>query len=102
MLRGMRNLVGCINWKSTGHNRLSTYMPLVVAAAVIVASTTSASQNVARTPWGDPDLQGMWPSGALITMPFERPVELGTRAELTENEFAQRAADVERQAQASW
>jgi hypothetical protein len=73
---------------------------LFVAAAVVLASITGAAQSVPRTPWGDPDLQGMWPSGALITVPFERPVELGTRAELTEKEFAQRAADVDRQAQA--
>ncbi len=73
---------------------------LVVAAAVIVASTIGAAQSVPRTPWGDPDLQGVWPSGGLITVPFERPVALGTRAELTDAEFAQRAAEVERQAKA--
>ena len=73
---------------------------LFVAAAVVIASLTGAAQSVPRTPWGDPDLQGTWPSGALITVPFERSSALGTRAELTDKEFAQRAADVERQAQA--
>jgi hypothetical protein len=73
---------------------------LFVAAAVVIASITGAAQSVPRTPWGDPDLQGVWPSGGLITVPFERPVALGTRAELTDAEFAQRAAEVERQAKA--
>ena len=42
------------------------------------------------TPWGDPDLQGMWSSSALVTVPFERPKELGTRAVLTEDELTAR------------
>jgi hypothetical protein len=54
---------------------------------------------VPRTPWGDPDLQGIWPSGELITVPFERPVEFGTRALLTEKEYAERATAVQRQAE---
>jgi hypothetical protein len=73
---------------------------LFMAAAVVIASITGVAQSVPRTPWGDPDLQGVWPSGGLITVPFERPVALGTRAELTDAEFAQRAAEVDRQAKA--
>ena len=45
-----------------------------------------------RTPWGDPDLQGMWLSTALAGVPFERPAELGTRAVLTAEELAARNA----------
>ena len=45
-----------------------------------------------RTPWGDPDLQGMWLSTALAGVPFERPAELGTRAVLTAVELAARNA----------
>ena len=37
---------------------------------------------VRRTPWGDPEIQGMWPTSALITVPFERPHEFGTRTVL--------------------
>jgi hypothetical protein len=43
-----------------------------------------------RTPWGHPDLQGIW-STATIT-PFERPAEMAGKAFLTEEE----AADFER------
>ena len=44
------------------------------------------------TPWGDPNLQGMWPSGGVVMVPFERSEELGTRAVFTEEE---RAAQVQ-------
>jgi hypothetical protein len=71
----------------------------IVTLAVILASVLAAAQTP-RTPWGDPDLQGIWPSGQLINVPFERPVELGTRAVLTDAEYAQRVTALERQAQA--
>src|SRR5690606_13911445 len=47
------------------------------------------------TPWGDPDLQGRWPIRHMTLTPLERPVELGTRAYLTDEEFAERAAAIE-------
>ena len=44
------------------------------------------------TPWGDPDLQGTWPSGSLIAVPFERQEALGERTTFTDEEAAERAA----------
>jgi hypothetical protein len=44
----------------------------------------------ARTPWGDPDLQGIW-SYATLT-PLERPKELGDREFFTDEEIAERNA----------
>ena len=64
----------------------------LVIAAVAAAPILAGAQSGSRTPWGDPDLQGIWPSGQLITVPFERPVEFGTRARLNDAEFAERAA----------
>src|SRR5687768_2789686 len=32
-----------------------------------------------RTPWGDPDLQGIWPSIDVVRVPIERPRQYGTR-----------------------
>ncbi|HEY3827449.1 MAG TPA: hypothetical protein VGL82_23010 [Bryobacteraceae bacterium] len=43
-----------------------------------------------RTPWGDPDIQGVWPGTAMVGTPLERDKSLGTRAYLTEDEFAKR------------
>jgi hypothetical protein len=73
----------------------------LVLAALLIATTTvlAGAQSLPRTPWGDPDLQGIWPSGALITVPFERPVEFGTRSQLTDKEYAERATEVQRQAE---
>jgi hypothetical protein len=70
----------------------------LVVGVIAAASVSLSAQRPPRMPWGDPDLQGTWPSGQLITVPFERPVEFGTRAILTEQEFAQRAASLQQQA----
>ena len=53
-----------------------------------------------RTPWGDPDLQGIWPSSEMIGVPLQRPADLGTRTILSDEEFAQRQQDASRQADA--
>ena len=41
-----------------------------------------------KTPWGDPDIQGIWPGTAMVGTPLERDKSLGTRAFLTEDEPA--------------
>ncbi|HET9268422.1 MAG TPA: hypothetical protein VFO31_09665 [Vicinamibacterales bacterium] len=43
-----------------------------------------------RTPWGHPDLQGVWTSDDARTVPLQRPAELGERRTLTDEEFAAR------------
>jgi hypothetical protein len=48
-----------------------------------------------RTSWGDPDLQGEWTSEGEFGVPFERPAEFGSRAFLTDEEYAKRMADVQ-------
>ena len=54
-----------------------------------------AGWHVARTAWGDPDLRGMWPVDYLTPTPRERPPEIGTRTEWTEEEYQQRFAAAE-------
>ena len=44
-----------------------------------------------RTPWGDPDLQGVWRYEA--TIPLERPASLAGRASLTAEEIAEIARE---------
>jgi hypothetical protein len=48
----------------------------------------------ARTPWGDPDLQGEWTTEGEYGVPLERPAQYGTRQFLTDAEFAKRLEDV--------
>jgi hypothetical protein len=52
----------------------------------------AAQWMVPRTPWGDPDLEGIWPSTRALGIPLERSSELGTRNTLTDEEFAARVA----------
>jgi len=68
-----------------------------IAAAVVVAltvSTHAAAPWSGRTPWGDPDYQGEWTSEGEYGVPFERPAQYGTRAFLTDEEYAKRLNDV--------
>jgi hypothetical protein len=48
-----------------------------------------------RTPWGDPDLQGVWSSDDTSGIPRERPKELGNTLYLSDEEFAKRVKQVE-------
>jgi hypothetical protein len=80
---------------------------VLIAAAVIVsvvpagpAAAQSAATGYAppRTPWGDPDLQGIWPSTDMVGVPFERPAELAGRVEVSDKEFADRAEQARKRA----
>ena len=64
-------------------------------------STASAAKSwtVPRTAWGDPDLQGLWPSMDMQGTPYERPAQFGERATLTEQELAERQTQSQRQAE---
>jgi hypothetical protein len=70
------------------------------AASAQTAPASSAKRTTwtnPKTPWGDPDLQGMWPSGAMTGVPFQRPESFGERSELTDAEFAARQKSVDAQ-----
>ena len=83
--------------------RFSILAVMTVAGAVLMtadvpAQSTSSSKYVApRTAWGDPDLQGIWPSSEMIGVPLQRDPKLGTRAFLTDEEFAQRQKQASQQ-----
>jgi len=72
---------------------------VMCAVAVLVGQSVPAKSTYAppRTAWGDPDLQGIWPSTAMVGVPFERPSQFGNRLYLTDAEFTQRQKDAERQ-----
>ncbi len=50
-----------------------------------------------RTPWGDPDLQGVWPSTDMVGVPLQRASNFGERNLLTDEEFRARQAAAARQ-----
>jgi hypothetical protein len=71
-----------------------------IASTATATATASKAWAVPRTPWGDPDLQGLWPSIDMQGTPYERPKEFGTRSQLTDAEFAARQAQRKTQAEA--
>jgi len=66
---------------------------MAVVAQPPVAHAQGAAYVVPRTPWGDPDLQGIWPSTSFVSVPMQRPASFGTRNVLTDEELAQRAKE---------
>src|SRR6185436_777757 len=59
------------------------------------AANTAAKWTQPKTPWGEPDLQGIWPLNHLISTPFQRDEKFGERRFLTDEEFtaAQKSAE---------
>ena len=60
-----------------------------LVAAPLAAQTTSARASARatrawtapRTPWGDPDLEGVWTSDSVRGIPTERPEKLAGKRE---------------------
>ena len=71
---------------------------LVIAGLAVAIGLTGMGLTAAQetdpdweqpmTPWGEPDLRGMWPINHLIGVPLVRPAEFGERRFLTDEEFA--------------
>lgn len=61
-------------------------------------NATSGAWRVPRTPWGHPDLQGVWTSDEEYGVPLERPVQYGERALLSEAELAKKREDARKRA----
>ncbi len=77
--------------------RLGVQAGAVAAVAAVMAFTigVSAGQKPVappKTSWGDPDLQGTWSGDSAFAIPRERPEALGTKGELTDQEFADKLA----------
>ena len=50
----------------------------------------------AKTPWGDPDFRGGWPIDHLNGLPLQRTEEQGNRVFLTDAEFTERQARIDK------
>ena len=66
--------------------------PAPAAAGQDGAPAGGVRQATPRTPWGDPDLQGIWTTDWERSVPFRRPARFGERTELSAEELAGRAA----------
>ncbi|MCE2543251.1 MAG: hypothetical protein J4F30_07435 [Acidobacteria bacterium] len=73
------------------HFRRTACMVAALIAVGMVLPVAAAGQDLPRTPWGDPDLQGIWSN--TTTTPLQRPEELADRTTLTDEERAERDAE---------
>lgn len=60
---------------------------LVVVGMLLVLVEPGQAQTASRTPWGDPDLQGLWNNQTVA--PLERPATLANKPFWTEAEAAE-------------
>jgi hypothetical protein len=75
-------------------------VPAAGQSATPTPREAETSWTVPRTPWGHPDLQGIWTTDEEIGVPMERPAAFGNRAVLTDEEVAKRAEQRRKRAQA--
>ena len=85
------------------HHRFLAGATLVAAVALTIAPLAAQGQTAAKqaakgkpyaapkTPWGDPDISGVWTSDSVRGIPTQRPETLAGRAELSDEEFAAKA-----------
>jgi hypothetical protein len=72
----------------------------IVGAVVFTAAAPSAQgqgYRAPKTPWGDPDLQGIWNGNDLQGVPMQRAESVGTRTTLNDDEYRQRVATRDQQ-----
>jgi hypothetical protein len=81
---------------------------LMIAAVVLLVAArpegralpgeAQAQAPAVRTPWGDPDIEGIFTTDDELGVPFERPDQFAGRETITDKEFADRQAQAQRQA----
>ena len=76
-------------------SKLTTLVALTVLSATTHAQTPAEQvapkapgYSAPRTPWGDPDIEGIWPSIDMVRVPMERARQYGTRVLMTAEEHA--------------
>jgi hypothetical protein len=72
-------------------------LPVVAFVAALAIAASAQTKKVPRTPWGAPDLQGIWNTNTFL--PLERPAKYGTRATMTDAEHAQELAALQQRNQ---
>jgi hypothetical protein len=81
-----------------GMSITSGQTPAPAGAATKSTATSKKTYTAPKTPWGDPDLQGIWPSN--MGTPMQRPDTVKGRAEFNDAEYAERVQRAQTAAQA--
>ena len=95
---GFASLSAVVAIAITGVGTLSLSGQSQPAPALVVTAYNGGpaiSYTVVKTPWGEPDLQGVWSSDDTSGIPRERPKDQGTRIYQTDEAFAVRVKAVE-------
>src|SRR5690348_1671774 len=76
-----------------------TWLAVCIGAALLAGPALAQSKSTKpftppKTPWGDPDLQGLWPASAQI--PMQRPAAVSTEIQLSDEELAKRKAEFDK------
>jgi hypothetical protein len=77
--------------------KLFACLAILAGASATALAQTGKPYTPHKTPWGDPDLQGVWPGTDMVGTPLQRPRNFGTRNTLTEDEYAQRQSRAQNQ-----
>src|SRR5258708_6520508 len=75
--------------------------PAAATAPAAKTAPTAETWTPPKTPWGDPDLQGIYTSDDFMDTPLERPTAFGDRLYFTEEELAEAAAKLAKQTEAA-
>src|SRR6516165_2600590 len=65
---------------------------VALVVAPLAGQAVKSTYRAPRLPWGDPDLQGVWPSTDMVGVPLQRASNFGERNVLTDEEFKARQA----------
>ncbi|HET9362207.1 MAG TPA: hypothetical protein VFO58_20785, partial [Vicinamibacterales bacterium] len=80
----------------SGQTAQATQASVAPPALVVTAfGGAPITYKAPRTPWGDPDLQGVWASDDMAGIPMSRPAQYGDRLFLNEQELAARKKQIE-------
>ena len=85
-----------ISVPASGQTKTTGAPPLVITA---YGGETPKTRYVApKTPWGEPDLEGVWSTDDTSGIPMARPAQYGDRLYLNDEEYGKRAQQIERAA----
>ena len=81
---------------ASGQAKATGAPPLVITA---YGGETPKTRYVApKTPWGGPDLEGVWSTDDTSGIPMARPAQYGDRLYLNDEEYGKRTQQIERAA----
>jgi hypothetical protein len=69
---------------------MKTLLIIAACCTTAIAVTAQKPYSAPRTPWGHPDLQGIWTTDDARSVPLQRAPEFGERRLLTDQEYADR------------